>query len=96
MINWPHVAFNALWIFGCALALAAFSYSHWLAHARGLRTRQVLASATFQLPFSIGLGLVSLGLFFLSRGWLEHGVWAVFAALFAWQAWGTWVGHLRG
>jgi len=96
MINWPHVAFNAVWVFGCAVTLAAFSYSRWLAHVRGQRTRQVLASAAFQFSFSVGLGLVSLGLFFLGRGWLEHGVWAVFVALFVWQAWESWTSHLRG
>lgn len=88
MIDWPHVAFNALWIIGCALILAALSYANWLAHLRGVRTRQLLSAPTFQLPFSIGLGLISCGLFWLSRGWLEHALWAILTLLFAWQTWG--------
>jgi hypothetical protein len=72
------------------LILAVLSYANWLAHVRDARTQQLLGSSSFQLPFSIGLGLVSLGLFFLSGGWLEHLLWAAFVALFAWQAWGLW------
>jgi len=92
-MNWLRVAFNALWVIGCAVCLAAFSHAHWLAHAQGRRTRDLLGAPTSQLPFSIGLSLVSLGLFFLSRGWLEHAVWATFVVLFAWQAWGLWRGR---
>lgn len=88
MINWSHVLMNALWLLGCAIILAAFSYHRWLARARGVRTRQLLAGATFQFLFSVGLGLLSLGLFFLARDWLEHVVWAVFVVWFAWQTWG--------
>jgi hypothetical protein len=87
MINWLHAFFNSLWILGLALILAAFSHAHWLAHVRGARTRPLLGTPTFQLPFTIGMALVSLGLFFLSRGWLEHLLWGAFTALFAWQAW---------
>lgn len=87
MIDWLHVAFNALWLLGLALILAAFSYAGWLAQARGMRTRQLLGTPTFQLSFTIGMGLVSLGLFFLGRGWLEHVLWAAFTVVFAWQAW---------
>ncbi len=90
MINWPSVAFNGLWVIGCAVILAALSYTNWLAHVRGTRARQLLGSSTFQLPFTVGLGLIALGLFFLGRGWLEHVLWAVFVVLFAWQAWSLW------
>jgi hypothetical protein len=87
MINWLQLLFNLPWLLGLALILAALSYVDWLAHTRGAPIRQLLGTHTFQLPFSIGLGLVSLGLFFLSRNWFEYFLWAVFAALFAWQAW---------
>ena len=95
MIDWFQVAFNSLWIIGCAVALAAFSHADWLAHARGVRTRQLLGVPVFQLPFSIGLILVTLGLFFLGRGWLERGLWAAFAALFTRQSWSLWRSHRR-
>jgi hypothetical protein len=90
VIDWPRVAFNTLWIVGCALILAAFSHTHWLARTRSTRTRQLLGAPTFQIPLSVGLVLISLSLFFLGRGWLEHVLWAVFTCLFAWQAWGLW------
>jgi hypothetical protein len=70
--------------------LAAFSYTYWLAHMRGVRTRKLLGTPGFRLCFSIGLTLVSLGLFFLGRGWLERSLWAAAALLCAWQSWGLW------
>jgi dipeptide/tripeptide permease len=85
MIDWPAVAFNALWIVGCALVLAAFSHAHWLAQARNTRTRQLLNSPAFQLPFSIGLGLISCSLFLLSQSWIERVLWAILTIVFAWQ-----------
>ena len=90
MIDWLHVAFNALWVLGSALILAAFSHANWLAQARNARTRQLLSAPAFQLPFSIGLCLISGSLFLLSRGWLEHALWAVLTIIFTWQAWGLW------
>ena len=95
MIDWFQVAFNSLWIVGCAVILAAFSHANWLAGVRGVRTRQLLGVPAFQLPFSIGLVLVTLGLFFLGRGWLERGLWAAFAVLFTWQSWNLWRSHRR-
>jgi hypothetical protein len=90
MINWLHVLFNLLWILGLSLILAALSHTLWLAYQRGIRARPLLGTPTFQLPFTLGLALVALGLFFLGRGWLEHLVWAIFVLLFALQAWGVW------
>jgi hypothetical protein len=90
MIDWLQVLFNLFWLIGLALILAAFSYTSWLAYTRAVRTGRLLGSPTFQLPFSIGPSLVSLGLVFLGRGWLERGLWAVLAVLFAWQTWSLW------
>lgn len=90
MIDWLRVVFNALWLLGCAVILATFSHTVWLAHVRGIRTRQALGAPAFQLPFYIGLLLVSLGLFFLAGSWLEHVVWVVFAVAFAWLTWSLW------
>jgi hypothetical protein len=91
-INWLQALFNLLWLFGLALILAALSYADWLAHARGVRTRQLLGTPSFQRPFSTGMSLISLGLFFLSRGWFEHILWAAFTILFTWQSWSMWRG----
>ncbi len=87
MIDWFHVALDALWVLGCALILAAFSHANWLAQTRNARTRQLLSAPAFQLPCSIGLGIISGSLFLLSQGWLEHALWAILTVTFAWQAW---------
>jgi hypothetical protein len=92
VIDWPSIVFNTLWIVGCAVTLAAFSYANWLAHLQGVRTRQLLSAPNIQLSFVIGLGLISLGLFFLSRGWLEYVLWAVVFIFSAWQSWRLWRG----
>jgi hypothetical protein len=95
MIDWPQVAANSIWIIGCAIIVAAFSHANWLAHVRAVRTRHLLGMHTFQLPFSIGFTLIALGLFFFSHGWLERGLWAVFAVLFTWKSWRLWLCHRR-
>ena len=87
MINWPQLLFNLPWLLGLALILAALSYVDWQAHTRGARARDLLGASAFQSLFSAGLGLVSLSLFFLGHSWLERVLWAIFTALFAWQAW---------
>ena len=87
MIDWLNVLYNALWIVGLAVVLAAFSHSDWQAARRGLSLRQVLDSPPFQQLLSLGLLLVSLSLALLAtRGW-ERGLWLVFALLFAGQGW---------
>ena len=89
-MDWPHVVLNALWIVGCAVILAAFSHARWLAQLRQVRTRQLLGEPGYQLLLSAGLSLISLGLFFLSSGWLERIVWAAFSLLFVWQSLNLW------
>ena len=90
MIDWFSLAFNGLWVAGLVVVLATWSYANWLAHLQGVRTRQLLASPSFQSLFFLGLGLVTLGLFCLGRGWLEHLVWAALTLLYAWQAYRLW------
>jgi hypothetical protein len=87
------VGANALWVFGAAFFIAAFSYAHWLAHVRHKRLRHLLGAAAFQIPFTVGLLLICLGLFFLSRGWLEHVLWAFLSLLSLRQLWVLWRGR---
>jgi hypothetical protein len=87
MIDWPHVLFNLLWVLGLALILAALSYTDWLTHVRGLRTRKLLGAPIFQLALFTGLGLVSLSLLLQSRGWLERLLWAGLILALAGCAW---------
>ena len=90
MIDWPHVALNALWITGCATILAALSYASWVAYENSVPTRQLLRMPGLQLPFAIGMDLISLGLLFLSRSWLERLLWAFCVIFFAWRSWELW------
>jgi uncharacterized membrane protein YidH (DUF202 family) len=90
VIDWPHIFFNALWIIGCAIILAALNHTTWLAHERQLRLRQLLKDPSCQLPYILGATLITFGLFLLGNGWLEQLVWAVLTLIFAWQAWDVW------
>jgi hypothetical protein len=90
VIDWPHVIFHALWIIGCAIILAAFSHATWWAHERQLRLRHSLKDPSYQLAYSLGAGLITLGLFLLGNGWLERLVWAVLTLVFTWQSWDVW------
>jgi hypothetical protein len=87
MINVGQVVFNAMWITGCAVILATFSHAHWLAHKRHNSIWQLLGTPTHRLSVLVGLGLITVGLFFLSQGWLEHVVWSTFCVIFARQIW---------
>ncbi len=86
-VDWLNVFFNAIWIVGLAIILAAFSYNDWLAHASGVKLRQQLNSPTFQAPLTLGLMMVSASLALLADVWWEQVLWWAFVALFAVQWW---------
>ena len=90
MIDWLNVVFNLFWITGLAIIVAAFSHNDWLAMVNKIKLKQQLASASFQVPLSIGLTLVSVGLTLLANTWWERLIWVVFVLLFAWQSWQSW------
>ncbi len=87
MIDWWNVFYNALWIIGLAIIVTAFSYNDWQAYQSGIKLRSQLKAVAFQLPLSIGLMLVSLGLALLVAAWWERLLWLVFAGLFMFQGW---------
>ncbi len=79
--------FNALWIIGLAVILAAFSINQWRAQANGAKLRRQLETSAFQTPLTIGLILVSLSLALTADVWWQRTLWGAFAALFAAQWW---------
>jgi len=87
MIDWLSVFYNVLWILGLAVILAAFSYNDWLAAQNNVKLRRQFGSPAFQLPLSLGLALLSLGLTLLADVWWEQLVWLVFTGLFLFQVW---------
>jgi hypothetical protein len=86
MIDWVNVALNALWIFGLAIILAAFSYHHWLAAETSSRLRDVLSSRSWQIPFATGMLLACIGFGYgiADRRW-ERALWTALALAFAYQ-----------
>ena len=86
MIDWVNVAFNALWIAGLALILAAFSYHQWLAGETARRLRDVLSQPSWKLPFSAGMLLTCIGFSYgLAERWWEKTMWTALAAAYGWQ-----------
>ena len=54
MIDWASLARNALWIFGCSLALAALSYASWQGSLRRVKFREALHSRGAWLALHLG------------------------------------------
>lgn len=83
-IDWFGVFYNALWILGLAVGLAALSYADWRRRLQQprLTLRQALAQPAFQAAWSLGLLLFCAGLA-LSRGpWWQTAAWAALALAF--------------
>ncbi len=83
MIDWLNLAYNALWVAGLALALAAVSTASWRASLRRNRLADELARPGLRrslhaagLLFSLGLGLAS------PAAW-QQAAGAVFTLVFA-------------
>ena len=90
MIDWAGLIFNALWVLGAAVILAALSLSHYEAQRRNERFRVQLAASAFQMWLSAGLALISLGLALIGPRWWERVLWGLLCALSVWQLWSTW------
>jgi hypothetical protein len=75
MIDWYSLIANSLWIVGCALALAAFSYASWQASLYHQKLLAHLRSPGVLRAFSAAGVLFCLGLTALS----DYGPW-----LFLW------------
>ncbi len=80
-IDIQFVVAHGLWIVGVAVALAAFSYYHWLAGERQMPLRQLSRQAWgWQVSIAGGVLLVASGLLLMEgTRWWERGLW-----LFAW------------
>lgn len=77
MIDVRFVIAHALWILGAAVAVAAFSYYHWLAGERHMRLREMFAAAWgWKCSNAIAMLLIASG-FLLMEGtslW-QGGAW---------------------
>ncbi len=85
MIDWLNLAANSLWIFGCAIGLAAISYASWEASLKQVKMRQQLQGAGYQAAFNAAGLLFCLGLAGLSSRWWEAVLWSALAIWFTLQ-----------
>jgi hypothetical protein len=86
MIDWPVVALNAVWVFGLAIILAAFSYHHWLAAETPRDLREALSEPSWKLSLSIGLLLTCVGVGYgVVHRWWERTAWTALALACAYQ-----------
>jgi hypothetical protein len=86
MIDWINVAFNALWISGLAILLAAVSYHRWLTWEQDATFRELMSRRSWKLPFAGGMLLVCGGIAagIAERGW-ERAIWTGLGAFYGYQ-----------
>lgn len=90
MIDWVNVGANALWILGCAVALAVLSYASWEASVYREKFRIRLGRPGLQAALNLGGFLFACGLAATSDRPLELGLWLLLAVLFLFQALSAW------
>ena len=92
MIDWWSVAFNALWILGASILVAAFSYHHWLAGETGRTLRQAFGDLPWRTSNLLGVTLVCVGwMLGQTHSWWARLIWSLPAAWFA----GLTIGAIR-
>jgi hypothetical protein len=86
MIDWVDLGFNALWILGLAILLAAFSYQRWLAYECGRSLRAVLSQRSWRLTFTGGMLLVCGGVAGgIVERWWERMIWTALGTVFGYR-----------
>lgn len=82
MIDWGGLAANALWILGCALALATFSYASWQASLHGSKLSALLKRPPMQAGFNLAGSLFSAGQALTSTPLWAIILWAALGVIF--------------
>lgn len=75
MIDWPTTLANATWLCGAALALAVFSYAHWLATAQQQPLRTVVRRPAFYRAWLGAAVLFCFGLGMTANSLIETVIW---------------------
>lgn len=81
MIDWFNLAANALWILGCAVALAALSYASWESSRNQEPMSARLKRPPLQAALTLGGMLFFLGLAAVENDLLLRIIYAVLAGL---------------
>ena len=82
LIDWPSIIYNALWILGLSIVLAAWSYASWLAARRGVRVWRATGWPAFEVPAAAGLMLFAVSLAWSATRTWERLLWIVLALAF--------------
>jgi hypothetical protein len=82
MINWYNLIVNALWVMGCATALATFSYVSWFSSVNRTKFWDGLKSRQIQLSLYLAGFLFSIGMAGTSDSIYEEAAWIVFCIFF--------------
>ncbi len=90
MIDWWGVFYNALWVMGLAVGLAALSMAVYRVRVTDVSLRRELNGPAFQLPFTLGMTLFCLGLLLAARSGWERVLWGLLALFFAGQGIALW------
>lgn len=81
MIDWANLAANGLWILGCAVILATFSYASWDASTSGEKLGARIGRPAYQVAFSLGTLLFTTGLAAAAGELFARIVWGVLGLL---------------
>ncbi len=76
MIDAWWIVSNALWVSGCALALAVLSYANYLAYLRAEKMRAVLRQPGLKMPLYLAALLFCAGLAATASIWWETVMWS--------------------
>lgn len=81
MIDWGNLAANALWILGCAAALAGLGYASWQASIYHTKMSVQLSRPSFQSALCFAGLLFSLGMALTSQAPFSVAAWGMLALL---------------
>jgi hypothetical protein len=86
LIDWVALGFNALWVLGAAILLAAFSYLRWLADESGRPLRDLTSTRSWTITFTAGVLLLCAGIAGgIVERWWERAIWIALAAASAYR-----------
>ena len=87
MIDWPSLAWNALWVAACMLALSVLAIQQWEARVTGTRLRDGLKRRGPSTVLSVAAVLFCAGMLGTSSGLIERIAWGALGLLFGVQGW---------
>ena len=77
MIDWPYVAWNALWIVGLSLVLAVLSITFYRSGIHRQKPGEALGGRGYQICLDLGLILFCLGLAALAGITCQRLAWGL-------------------